>query len=316
MIPCIQLLLRSLETLRFALASNGMNPFGNLTTNHSSWLVLLMIYNLSPWLCMKRKYMLLSMMIADPKQPRNNIDIYLAPLIEDLRKLWVDGVEVYDANEKHSFNLRAMVFCTVNDFPAYGNLSGYSVKGHHAYPICEKNTCYVQLTHGKKTVYTRRKRFLSRNHPYRRLKKAFNGDNEIESAPEPLRGHYVYHRVRDIVTTFGKTQKKDLFAKNIWKKKLIFFDLPYWCNLDVRHCLDVMHVEKNVCDSLIGTLLNIKDKTKDGVKSRLDLVELSIREQLHPILHGTRTYLPPACYTMSTVEKKSFCHCLVNVKVP
>ena len=71
-----------------------------------------------------------------------------------------------------------------------------------------------------------------------------------------------------------------------------------------------------MCDSLIGTLLNIKDKTKDGVKSRLDLVELSIREQLHPILHGTRTYLPPACYTMSTVEKKSFCHCLANVKVP
>ncbi|XP_006590121.1 uncharacterized protein [Glycine max] len=105
-------------------------------------------------------------------------------------------------------------------------------------------------------------------------------------------------------------------AKNIWKKRSIFFDLPYWCNLDVRHCLDVMHVEKNVCDSLIDTLLNIKGKTKDGVKSRQDLVELGIREQLHPVLRGARTYLPPACYTMSTAEKKSFCHCLANVKVP
>ena len=44
-------------------------------------------------------------------------------------------------------------------------------------------------------VYTRHKRFLSRNHPYRHLNKAFNGDNEIESAPEPLRGHDVYDRV-------------------------------------------------------------------------------------------------------------------------
>ena len=76
-----------------------------------------------------------------------------------------------------------------------------------------------------------------------------------------------------------------------------------------------MHVEKNVCDSLIGTLLNIKGKTKDSVKSRQDLVELGIREQLHPVLCGNRTYLPPAYYTMSTTEKKRFCHCLINVKV-
>ena len=54
-------------------------------------------------------------------------------------------------------------------------------------------------------VYTRHKRFLSRNHPYRHLNKAFNGDNEIESAPEPLRGHDVYDWVKDIVTIFGKT---------------------------------------------------------------------------------------------------------------
>jgi len=59
--------------------------------------------------------------------------------------------------------------------------------------------------------------------------------------------------------------------------------------------MNVMHVEKNVGDSLIGTLLNIKGKTKDGVKSRQDLVELGIREQLHPVLRGARTYLPPAC---------------------
>ena len=94
------------------------------------------------------------MMIADPKQPGNDIDVYLAHLIEDLSNLWVDGVEVYDANEKHSFNLRAMVFCTVNDFSVYGNLSGYSVKGHNTCPICEKDTSYIQLTHGKKTVYS------------------------------------------------------------------------------------------------------------------------------------------------------------------
>jgi len=71
-----------------------------------------------------------------------------------------------------------------------------------------------------------------------------------------------------------------------------------------------------MCDSLIGTLLNIKGKTKDGIKCRQDLVEMDIRHQLHLQPQGRRTYLPPACYTMSTKEKKYFCHCLKNVKVP
>ena len=40
----------------------------------------------------------------------------------------------------------------------------------------------------------------------------------------------------------------------------------------VRHFLDVMHIEKNVFDSVIGTLLNIKGKSKDGLKAREDMV--------------------------------------------
>ena len=75
---------------------------------------------------------------------------------------------------------------------------------------------------------------------------------------------------------FGKKQKKPA-VKNIWKKRSVFFELPYWSSLDVRHCIDPMHCEKNVCDSVIGTLLNIKGKTKDGVKARLDLAEMGIR---------------------------------------
>ena len=82
-----------------------------------------------------------------------------------------------------------------------------SVKGHHACLICEKKTCYIQMKHGKKTVYTRHQRFLKPYHPYRQLKKTFNGENEIESVPKPLAGHEVYDRVKDIVTIFGKTQK-------------------------------------------------------------------------------------------------------------
>jgi len=84
---------------------------------------------------------------------------------------------------------------------------------------------------------------LKCNHLYRRLKKAFNGSQEEKLAPPPLTGKEVYNRVCNVNVNFGKAQKKHI-VKNIWKKKSIFFELPYWLKLDVRHLIDVMHVEK------------------------------------------------------------------------
>ncbi|XP_058766672.1 uncharacterized protein LOC131640279 [Vicia villosa] len=175
------------RNLRLGLATDGMNPYGNLSSNRTSWHVLLVIYNLSPSICMKRKYVLLSMMISGPKQPGNDIDVYLKPLIEDLKILW-QGIDVFDGYSQENFKMRAMLFCTINDFPAYGNLSGYSVKGHKACPICEENTCFEQLKYGKKTPYLGHRKFLKPNHPYRRLRKAFNADREDEIAPQALTG--------------------------------------------------------------------------------------------------------------------------------
>ena len=79
--------------------------------------------------------------------------MYLAPLIEDLKELWSLGIEVYDAYGKEHFQLRAMIFCTINDFPAYTNLSGYSTKGEKACPICEDDPHYLQPLNGR-TVYS------------------------------------------------------------------------------------------------------------------------------------------------------------------
>ena len=84
----------------------------------------------------------------------------------------------------------------------------------------------------------------------------------------------------------------------------------------MRQCLDVMHVEKNVFDSLIGMLLNMPGKTKDGRKSRGVMVKLGIRSELKAEKKGKRHYLPPACYTLSKKEKKVLCESLRGVKVP
>ena len=67
-----------------------------------------------------------------------------------------------------------------------------------------------------------------------------------------------------------------------------------------------MHVEKNVCESIIGTLLDINGKSKDGVNARKDLQLLKIRPDLYPQDCGGRTYLPPAPHTLSKSEKKYF----------
>jgi len=154
------------RNLRLGLASDGMNPYDNLSTQHSSWPVLLVIYNFPPWLCMKRKYMMLSMMISNPRQPGNDIDFYLSSLIEDLTKLWDEGTLVFDEFRNETFQMRAMLFCTINVFPTYGNLSSYSVKGHDACPIYEEDTSYIQLKHGRKIIYTRHQCFLKPHHPY------------------------------------------------------------------------------------------------------------------------------------------------------
>jgi hypothetical protein len=39
-----------------------------------------------------------------------------------------------------------------------------------------------------------------------------------------------------------------------------------------------MHVQKNVFERIIGTLLDIKGKTKEGLNSRVDMVNLGIKK--------------------------------------
>jgi hypothetical protein len=55
-----------------------------------------------------------------------------------------------------------------------------------------------------------------------------------------------------------------------------FFKLPYWSSLLIRHDLDVMHIEKNICESILGTLLKLDGKCKDGENARLHMEHLRI----------------------------------------
>jgi hypothetical protein len=74
------------------MSTDGMNSFMKNST-HSTWLIVLMILSLPPWLCNQWKYIMMSGLIPGPQQPRNDIDTYFRPLVEDLKVLWYnDGV--------------------------------------------------------------------------------------------------------------------------------------------------------------------------------------------------------------------------------
>ncbi|XP_073049489.1 uncharacterized protein [Primulina eburnea] len=314
------------RNLRLALVANGINLYSNLSSQYSCWPIMLVTYNLPPNMCMKRKFIMLTMFISGPKQPGNDIDVYLDVLVEDLQRLWDRVGGVYDAYQRQFFTLKAVLLWTINEFPAYGNLSGCTTHGYYACLVCKEDTCAKHLENGKKMSFVGHRRFLPRFHPHRRKMNEFDGMEKHGESSTPLSGVALFDKLSDIRCVFGKNiivkgkkrknakdnnledskEEKDFGStdfRKCWKKKSIFFNLPYWKHLHVRHCLYVMHIEKNVFESLINTLMNVKGKTKDNVAARLDMVQMGVRPELAPKFGEKRTYLPPAACSFTKKRK-------------
>ncbi|GJS18611.1 putative reverse transcriptase domain-containing protein [Tanacetum coccineum] len=273
------------RNLRLGISADGVDVnTGN--RHHSVWPVLIVIYNLPLW-------------------------------------LWVD---TYDASTKDNFNLRAVVLWTINDYPALGTLCGCPYSG------------FKDISNIKP-------------HPFRKKKKAFNGQQEFIQAPIPMTGEQIYNEVKHIENKWGKGKRTNNNASEnqedtrgrggkiqkqkrntteeegsssqvngqngvYWKKFNIWYrKLKYWRHNPVPHCIDFMHVEKNVAKSIVGTLLHVLGKTKDGLNARLDLAELGVKPELFAMQDEDKTTLPPAGYTLTNAEKDIFCETLHNIKV-
>ena len=124
-----------------------MNPFGDLSSSHSTWPVILTVYNLPPYLCLKRRYLLLTMLISGPKQPGIDIDVFLEPLMEDIKMLSEDGFKMMDASVKKEFTLKSIIFVTITDYPSLFALSG-QIKGKLGCVVYIDGTCYTYLGKG------------------------------------------------------------------------------------------------------------------------------------------------------------------------
>jgi hypothetical protein len=148
------------------------------------------------------------------------------------------------------------------------------------------DTTYHQLQKdpgSSKTMFLGHRRWLRKDDLWRKCKDLFNGKLELRDAPCLRSGE----EINELLTSWpecpapGKKRKAHKSLLKVWKRRSVFWDLPYWKILRMPHSLDVMHITKNVCESLLGTLFNMPDRTKDGPKARHDLQFMKIREELH-----------------------------------
>ncbi|XP_074336927.1 uncharacterized protein LOC141674102 [Apium graveolens] len=308
------------RNIRLGLAANGINPYRSMNISHSTWPIILVNYNLPPWLIMKPENLILSTLVPRPVYPGNDIDVYMQPLIAELKELWEVGLQTYDAYADETFMLRSSLLWTISDFPGYAILSGWSTKGKLGCPNCHYCTSSLYLKHSRKVCYMNHKKFLPPDHKHRFDTRRFNGKVETDVCPPPLSGKDIEELLHGYENYFGKrdAKKRKRGADCPFKKKSIFFQLPYWRDNLIRHNLDVMHIEKNICDKIIGTLLNMGGKTKDHISARKDLQEMGIRKVLHPIKIGdsNRYEIRAATFDMTKKEKESFCTLFMDAKLP
>jgi hypothetical protein len=128
------------RNVRLGLCTKRFNPFGSFAAPYSCWPIILTVYNLPPGMCMRLELIFLSMVIPGPSNSRRNIDVCLRLLIDELMQLWFSRALTYDISRKQNFVMRATLMWTINDFPAYGMFSGWSMHEKLACPYCMKKT--------------------------------------------------------------------------------------------------------------------------------------------------------------------------------
>ncbi|KAI5321243.1 hypothetical protein L3X38_030314 [Prunus dulcis] len=175
------------------------------------------------------------------------------------------------------FTLRAAVMWTVNDFPAYAMVSGWSTKGYMACPVCKEDV--TSGWHAGKVCYLGHRRWLPWDHEWREKDKEFDGNTEHRLRPREWSGDEILEQLNRLdFAPFGKT--------------------------------------KNVFDTLVGTILDIEGKTKDTIKARLDLERMGIRRGLWMNRDSDKARRDLAFFSMKPNDKKEFLKFVSSVKFP
>ncbi|KAL6134327.1 hypothetical protein ACLB2K_066559 [Fragaria x ananassa] len=186
--------------------------------------------------------------------------------------------------------MKAAVVWTISDFLGYGMLSSQTTKG------------------------------LPEDHPWRFDAVSFDGKQEFGLKPQERSSEWILDMLNSFdfgclnsdPVVLARNPKRPSRLEN-WTHTSIFFELPYWKKLRIRHCLDVMHMENNVCDNIVGIVFGFKDKTKDTEKARKDFQLMNIRPHLWLIGSGLMSL---AHYRINPANEKKVFKWFEAIKYP
>ena len=194
---------------------------------------------------------------------------------------------------------------TINDFLAYGIVSGWSMHVKLKYSYCmENNKAFTLTNRGKTFFFYCHHCFLPTNHKYKNNKKDFFiGRIEKDVAPPYLSSkelHNVVSEYDDIMYGFqsGKQKFPSFGLTYNWVNRSIFWELPYWKTNLLHHNLDVMHIEKNLFENIFNTIMDVKRKTKDNINARLDITLFCNRKNMELVFNGSRVAKPRASFVL------------------
>ena len=67
---------------------------------------------------MKQSYILMPLLIQGSRQPRNDIDVFLEPVIDELVEMFEKGVsDVWDEYKKEQVMIKGILIATITDLP-------------------------------------------------------------------------------------------------------------------------------------------------------------------------------------------------------
>lgn len=142
----------------------------------------------------------------------------------------------------------------MSDYPGLAIASGHSTSSESGCFPCSDETWSLRLKHGGKFCFMGHRRFLHPDHKFRYESDLFDGFEEHRTEPTLYSKVGILDKIKSI---------KYFDDSKTWKFVNGFFShLTYWHFNLLRHNLDIMHIEKNVCENIYGTLLGIEGKSR------------------------------------------------------
>ncbi|KAK1396038.1 hypothetical protein POM88_005901 [Heracleum sosnowskyi] len=195
------------------------------------------------------------------------------------------------------------------------------VPGNYYQAKKEETDAFTLPKSRKQSWFDNHRKFLPPNHPFRRNRNDFRKNVTVlqRSAPVHRSGEQIKivldHLGLKKVTELGHVETNKRVCDNCgWKRRSIFWDLPYWSSLLIRHNLDFMHIEKNCFEQIFNTVCHIKDKTKDTISSREELNDICRRPTL--MKDNTTGQYPKASYVLDPQSRRKMFDWLEGLRFP